>query len=353
MTTGTIWRIVRRVSLAIAAAVAVLGATFGISYTMHAGDYPVPATTAKDPSLPARVIGGYRYHLETFGVPNHPVVVAIHGGPGNDYRYILSLRALADEYHVVFYDQRGSGLSPRVPDAELHVDQFVRDLHEVVGHFSPNTPVRLVGHSWGGMLAAAYIERYPHRVSHAVLAEPGFLTAELAARWMSETNGGMPPLTWPIIKVVWSTFMESLHVDGPDDDAQRDYLMTRLASAVLPGLPLNRYYCNEDVTTGVSDSWRLGARAMVQVPAASMNDAGEIAMDLVGAVAKGFPRKVLFIASRCNTLIGIDIQREHQKLFGKSELAIVEDAGHTMFGEQPEVSMRIIRSYLGEVHRLD
>ncbi len=78
------------------------------------GSYAVPATVATDPSIPHIKIDDITFHAETFGEPTNPVVVVIHGGPGGDYGYLLNLHQLADEYFVVFYDQRGAGLSPRV-----------------------------------------------------------------------------------------------------------------------------------------------------------------------------------------------------------------------------------------------
>jgi pimeloyl-ACP methyl ester carboxylesterase len=48
---------------------------------------------------------------------------------GADYRYLLPLKALADDYRVVFYDQRGTGLSPRVPADSITLDSFVTLRH--------------------------------------------------------------------------------------------------------------------------------------------------------------------------------------------------------------------------------
>lgn len=56
----------------------------------------------------------------------------------------------------MFYDQHGSGLSPRVPASQLSVQGFIDDLDAIIDHTSPYRPVRIVGHSWGAMLAAAY-----------------------------------------------------------------------------------------------------------------------------------------------------------------------------------------------------
>ena len=109
-------RITKWLSVSAGGLVAVGLIAFVGSYLGFAGQFLVPATTTDDPALPSRNIAGYRYHLEVFGLPTRPVVIVLHGGPGGDYRSLLPLRPLSDDYQLVFYDQRGSGLSPRVPD---------------------------------------------------------------------------------------------------------------------------------------------------------------------------------------------------------------------------------------------
>ena len=58
--------------------------------------------------------------------------------------------------------------------------------------------------------------------------------------------------------------------------------------------------------------------------------------------------KVLFIASECNTIIGEELQMCHTKYYPNAELVVIKNAGHTMFGEQPEECIRVIRQYLNE-----
>ena len=74
----------------------------------------VPKTVDEDPALPRIEVAGTLLHAEAFGDPTAPTVMVLHGGPGGDYRSLLPLRALADDgYRVVFWDQRGAGLSQR------------------------------------------------------------------------------------------------------------------------------------------------------------------------------------------------------------------------------------------------
>ena len=137
---------------------------FIVLYLATAGKYEVAQTAAQDASIPSVTLDGVTFHAETFGETTNPVVIVVHGGPGVDYRYLLNLQALSDEYYVVFYDQRGTGLSPKVDPSEITLDSAIEDLDRIVEHYGNGNPVNLVGHSWGGILATAYVGRYPENL---------------------------------------------------------------------------------------------------------------------------------------------------------------------------------------------
>lgn len=333
------------------AAAAVVGTCvlgFVGSYLAYSGQYVVAATTADEPALPSRSIAGYRYHLEVFGLPTAPVLIVVHGGPGGDYRYLLPLQALSDRYQVVFYDQRGSGLSPRVPDEQIGLEQSLEDLGAVIGSVSPHAPVRLVGHSWGAMLVAAYLDRHPERVSHAVLAEPEFLTAEGGQRWFSAIHEGRRPLSPSLLGGAWRALIQSLYVYGPDAHARRDFVRQRMRELDVPGHPLAGYFCGGDLKSASWPVWRVGAGAFDAISAEGVD--GPFRFGLVTPNLDRYPHKVLFVAGSCNTITGPKAQRENLALFASAELSVIDGAGHTMFGERPGSSLAVLRRYLGEDH---
>ncbi len=319
------------------------------SYLGFAGQFLVPATTTDDPSLPGRTINGYRFHLEVFGLPTRPVVVVLHGGPGSDYRSLLPLQQLSDDYQVVFYDQRGSGLSPRVPDEQLTLDQYVEDLHAIIASVSPHRPVRIVGHDWGAMVGAAYLERYPDTVSHAALAEPPWLTAEQGNQWYEQINHGQPPFSWALLEGVWRSWIESLYVYGPDEDARRDFFTRQVQELDVPGHPLAGYFCQDDLHQAEDASWRMGSRSYRAVLKSVMDD-GRFTRDMITPRSKRFPHKVLLLAGSCSKIIGANVQRQNVGLFAAAELSVIEGAGHTLFGEKPDASLSALRRYLAEDH---
>ncbi len=151
---------------------ALILAAFGL-YFATSGQYTVAATVVDDASLPNVEIDGVRLHAKTYGDPSNPVIIVLHGGPGGDYRSQLGARALGDTNFVVFYDQRGAGLSERVSAEDLTVPAYIAELDAIIDRYSPDRPVTLLGHSWGAMLATAYLGEEPDKVAGAILLEPG------------------------------------------------------------------------------------------------------------------------------------------------------------------------------------
>lgn len=331
-------------AVVVSAIILVAAGAFAWLYAANAGNHTVAATTADDRSLPAIELGGYRFHAESHGDAHYPAVLVLHGGPGGDYRMLLPLTRLADEYHVVFYDQRGSGLSPRVPDAELTFDRFVADVGLFVDRFSPDQPIRIVGHSWGAMLAAGYIARNPARVSHAVLAEPGFLDHEGMERFNERTglDAGRP--SFAVMTAMSTAWAESLHIEGPDPYARADYRLGRFLRTPLEDHPLAGYYPDNDLRNAVAPMWRFGARASRAVPASGTGPEGRL-IDLAAGIER-WQGQALFLAGSENTIIGADVQQTHARRFRDARLVIIEGAGHTMIGERPDVSIGAIRAFL-------
>jgi len=139
----------------------------------------VPMTVDEDASLPSIAVNGTQLHSEAFGDPNNPMIVVVHGGPGSDYRVLLNCQKFSqDSFYVVFYDQRGSGLSKRHGKEIYTIQLFIDDLDAVISHYrtAPDQKVILMGQSWGAMLATAYVNDYPAAISGVVLMEPGGFT---------------------------------------------------------------------------------------------------------------------------------------------------------------------------------
>ncbi|MFC2126397.1 alpha/beta fold hydrolase [Bacteroidota bacterium] len=318
---------------------------FILFYLLTWGDYEVAKTVEQDPDIPHIEIGGVVFHAETFGSDTNDVVIVLHGGPGNDFRYLLELKELANEYFVVFYDQRGTGLSPRVPADELSLESSLQDLHSIVNFYSPDRKVILIGHSWGGMLASGYIGLYPEKVNKAILGEPGMLTSETANIFMERTNGMMPEMSLRLLWNIGKIWFKSLHLNGPDNQAKGDFLFENIAMLNDPDNPMLGYFCNRDMSNTNYPYWRMGFTSSMSISRKAMNEGGDMQINLVEGVDQ-FNGGVLFLTGECNTIIGEDIQKLHMTYFNYAQLKIIKDAGHNMITEQPEICINLIRDFL-------
>ena len=86
------------------------------------------------------------------GVP----IFILHGGPGDSHDTMLQLQALADQYRLIFYDQRAAGRSTGDADTASHtIEQFVEDLEQLRLKLAPEK-INIIGGSWGAMVAMKF-----------------------------------------------------------------------------------------------------------------------------------------------------------------------------------------------------
>lgn len=90
--------------------------------------------------------------------PDRPTVVLAHGWPDNAELWAPVAQRLADRYHVVTYDMRGTGRStPAVAHRPYRLALLADDVDAVIAAVSPDRPVHLVGHDWGSVVGWEYV----------------------------------------------------------------------------------------------------------------------------------------------------------------------------------------------------
>ncbi len=122
---------------------------------------------------------------EVHGDGNDIPLLTLHGGPGGTSCGFTRLYGFDDDRPVVRYDQLGSGRSGRPDDSSLWtVERFVDELHSLRQELGLEE-IHLLGHSWGGALAAAYVlEKGGNGIASLTLSSP--LLSSPA--WMEDAN---------------------------------------------------------------------------------------------------------------------------------------------------------------------
>jgi proline iminopeptidase len=135
------------------------------------------------------------YHARGVGQP----ILVVHGGPGYAiHRPLAALEPLTERYRFYYYDQRGCGRSTKPFDRFTSGNYYANmtELERALGLGAQVADIErirrilgqeklvLVGHSFGGFLAALYAAEFPERVQALVLVAPGGLLV------LPDTEGG-------------------------------------------------------------------------------------------------------------------------------------------------------------------
>jgi proline iminopeptidase len=277
----------------------------------------VPKTVDEDASLPSITVAGTQLHAETWGDPLNPILIVLHGGPGADYRYLLNCKEFAAQgYFVVFYDQRGSGLSKRHPKSTYTLKTPEDDLGAVIRYYrrSPAQKVFLLGHSWGGMLATAYVNSNPAVVHGLILGEPGGFVWKDVEDYVSRSRDfGL--LSESLNN---ATYLDQFFAGRKDQHQILDYKFTLLTE-----------------TDGANDSpvgneaslpyWRGGAVVFDALYTLGTKQKP----DWTGNLGQ-FRTRVLFVYSQNNTAYGEAHARKVSGAYPNVQLERINDAGHDM-----------------------
>ena len=296
----------------------------------------VPRTVDQDPSIPSLLVNGTLLHIETFGDPADPIIVMIHGGPGGDYRSLLEAKAFAnDGFFVVFYDQRGTGLSERV-DADQFDDVqiMIDDLDALITHYrqKDGQKVFLVGHSWGAMLATGYINQHQGKINGAVLGEPGGFTWPQVEDYLSRSNH-IDLFSEALNDAI---FPEQIFL-GRDEHEIQDYKASFFFTFEnAPG--------NTIGNAGPYPFWRSGA-----VSFEAMVETGEEkGLDFTTHL-KDYTTNVLFLYSELNTAYGLEWAQTVGSAYAHVEYHEIPDSGHEMFYFGWDALYPIALTYLNEL----
>ena len=297
----------------------------------------VPRTADEDPTIPQIQVAGTILHAQAFGDPNAPIVMVLHGGPGADYRNLLSLQALADDgYRVVFWDQRGTGLSQRHDASSYTLPLYLEDLRLVIEHYttSPDQPLMFIGHSWGGMYATWFINQYGDyggRVRGAVISESGGFTKKQLDAYLDELIGSIDLTGEQLNDGTWSAQFMS-----PADHARADYL-----SAVLT---FQGWAPEHHDPRNPSPFWRNGA----VVSAKMLGLAHDEGFDWTTHLA-AFQHKVLFLRGDLNTSMPLAQQQELARSYPDADIVTMANTSHEMVWQRPDEYLAHVRAYFQQI----
>ena len=227
------------------------------------------------------------------------------------------------QVRMVFYDERGHGQSGEASPETYTVTQLGQDLETVLAVMAPRGPVVLVGHSMGGMTVLSHARQFPQRYPTRIV---GAAIIASAAEGVSRS---------PLGEVLKNPALEAARFAVRY--APKTVHRTRgAAKSVIAPILRAASYGDEKVSPSVVE---FSEKMMHDTPIQTLVEflhALEV-HDETSALATVAKVPTLIACGDHDLLTPMEHSQDMADALPKSELVIVDGAGHLVQLEQPEV----------------
>jgi pimeloyl-ACP methyl ester carboxylesterase len=282
---------------------------------------------------------GTRLHAEVDDLPADapdrepaPTVVFTHGFALNLDAWHFQRLALRGHYRLVLWDQRGHGRSATGPRGSSTIETIGSDLSRVLESLVPEGPIVLVGHSMGGMTIMSLADQHPELVHDRVQA----------VAFIATSAGGLADVPWSrsqlVSRVAHRVAPGALSVLARTGDLVS---RTRKLGSDLEALLVRRYSFASPVPPSlVRFAAEMIASTRIEVvadflPTFDLHDAREALAALVDT-------EVLVLGGAEDLMTPPAHSDELAQLLPQAEHVVVQDAGHLVMLEHPEVVDRAL-----------
>jgi proline iminopeptidase len=315
----------------------------------------VPPAVDQDSELPSVEVNGTLLHAETFGDIHNPIIIFLHGGPGGDYRALISeigqdnasrypsertasragMTRLQDDYFLVFYDQRSAGLSQRHSDVSFQ--DYIADLNALVEYYSAekyhqtgisDNQVSLFAWSFGGILATGFLNQYPDKFENVVFYEPGPFGQSVWDYFKANTTS--------VFAQVGKDWLEEYLLSKdhltPDSHERADY---QLMVNVFRAQP--EFHEHPDTPL-----WRFGALLADD----NLDFAMSTNYDISSNIARSYNGNALFIAGSKTVDELPEYMGMQMENYPNAAYKEIQGTGHTGPWEKPAEIVSLVRSFI-------
>jgi proline iminopeptidase len=306
---------------------------------------------------PDQPIDGLKWLVESnielahFAVGERRNVLIIHGGPGNPFTQPMrGLEPLTSEFQFHYYDQRGCGESTRpidgfeskntyenmmMLDKTLGLATQIADI-ERIRQILGDENLILISHSWGGFLASLYAAEFPEHVEALILVSPANVLVMPQPDSDSDLFAAVRAKLPPDQQAEFDAFMqEYMNFDTLFQKSEADL--------VAMNEQFGKYYVQVvDIDTQMPPQGKPGGW-MVWAMYISMGQRHDYRAALQEVNAP------VLVIHGANDLQSEAASRIYVDAFPNAEFAIIENAGHFSFEEQPDDFANVVSKFLLEL----
>ncbi len=138
-------------------------------------------------------VRGLRLHYLEWGDRSAPTVMVLHGGSAHAHWWDVFAAAMTDGYRVLALDLRGHGDSEYPDPPAYRIGDYADDLRAFLDATTADR-IHLMGHSLGGVVAAAYAEVAPQRLNSLTIVDSQARISPAGARYMARLRAFPQPI---------------------------------------------------------------------------------------------------------------------------------------------------------------
>jgi pimeloyl-ACP methyl ester carboxylesterase len=280
------------------------------------------------------------YHVQLWGEPSpdKTPLVMVHGWMDVAASYQFVVDALSHDHYVIAPDWRGYGQTSSGGADNFWFPDYLADLDFLLDHYAPGTPVNLVGHSMGGNVVMHYAGVRPERIRRLVNLEGFGLPANQAneaparlAKWMDE------------LKKLHQGELDLNAYDSADGVARR-LMKTNPRLSADKANWLAQHWASENA----QGQWQI-----LGEPAHKIVNAQLYRVEEVMALYQRISMPTLAVEASDSSLAmwwkgkyTLAEYHERLKALPQVEIALIDEAGHMMHHDQPEVLAALIERFI-------
>ena len=252
-----------------------------------------------------------KLHYRKYG--NGDPLIILHGLFGSGINWNGIGKMLASEYAVYIPDQRNHGKSPHSNDCSY--EDLTRDLRAFYQDHGIHQAI-IMGHSMGGKAALNFALSYPQMVKKLIVVDIG-----VKAYPVQDES-----LIAAMVNLELGKYSSRKEIDV---ELSKDIREESMRLFIMQNLQRNQ---------GAGFSWKMNLNVLSQ-------NIDKVSVEI--PVNGVFDQPTLFILGGQSDYVLPDDREDILKQFPNSQFVVLENAGHWVHADEPELFSRCVAEFLG------
>jgi proline iminopeptidase len=269
--------------------------------------------------------------LAQWSVGSGSPLICVPGGPRAS-AYLEDLGGLSARHTLVQYDARGTGDSAKPNNDKTYAYPFLAEDVEALRARLGLSPVDVLGHSSGTLVAQAYAAQYPSQVRKLVLVAPG---PQLYGRMAEDTEAILARRSGEVWHAQVAAARAKLMTLGPETSPAE---LLAVLDECTPGAygkwePRQQEHASTQAEQFAIEAW-LGFNGNPDMLADTLTRLGEVTAP------------VLVLTGANDAQTGVAIGDYVASLFPNAKHVTITGAGHYPWVDEPDQFVEVVSSFL-------